>query len=62
MYLLKKFRNSQTRFSRKARKISLQSKKKIQSGGVVGVVLMREEKAFSEERKKIYKSHQIVLL
>ena len=29
---------------------------------VVGVVLMREEKAFSEGKKEFYKSHQIVLL
>ena len=48
-YLLKKFRKSQTRFSRNSRKISLQSKRK----GVVGVVLMREEKAISEKRTKI---------
>ena len=51
MYLLKKFRKSQTKSSRKSRKISLQSKK-IQREGVVGVVLMREEKAFSGEKKQ----------
>ena len=48
-YLLKKFRKSQTRFSRNSRKISLQSKR-ISKKGVVGVVLMREEKAFSEKK------------
>ena len=36
--------------------------KDFQREGVVGVVLLREEKAFTDEIKKIYKSHQIVLL
>ena len=51
MYLLKKFRKSQTGFSRKSRKISLQSKK-IQREERVCVVLMRQEKAFSEGKEE----------
>ena len=52
MYFLKKFRKSQTRFSGKPREISLQSKE-FQREKVVGVVLMGEEKAFTEEKENL---------
>ena len=51
MLLLKKFRKSQIKSSKKSRKISLH-RKEFQREGVVGVVLMREEKAFSGEKKE----------
>ena len=60
-YLLKKFRKSQTRFSRKSRKISLQSKRISKRSS--GRWCIDERRESIRRRKKIfYKSHQIVLL
>ena len=55
MYLLKKFRESQTTFPGNLEKIHC-NPKELQREGVIGVVLLREEKAFSE-KKEFYKSH-----
>ena len=59
MYLLKKFRKLQTIFSRKSRKISLQSKRisKRRSGCCIN-----ERRDIIQRKREFYKSHQIVLL
>ena len=58
MYLLKKFRR--LGFHGNLEQFHC-NPKEFQREEVVGVVLMRGEKAFSE-KKKVYKSHQIVML
>ena len=49
MYLLKKFRKSQTKSSRKSKKLHC-NRKEFRREGVVGVVLMREERHSAEKR------------
>ena len=61
MYLLMKFRKSQTKLSRNSRKISLQFQRISNMESGICVIVERRE-IIQEKRQKFYKSHQIVLL
>ena len=62
MYLLLKFRKSQTNLSRNSRKISLQFQRISNMESGICMIVERREIIQEKRQKKIYKSHQIVLL
>ena len=62
MYLLMKFRKSQTKLSRNSRKISLQFQRISNMESGICMIVERREIIQEKRQKKFYKSHQIVLL
>ena len=60
MYFLKKFKKLQTRFSRKSRKISLQSKRSSKRRSSSFCIDERRESI--QRKREFYRSHQIVRL
>ena len=59
MYFLKKFRKVQIIFSRKSRKISLQSKRTSKRRS--GSLCIDERREIIQRKRESYKSHQTVL-